>query len=150
MRALAAFTVKYRNGATEKYLAEWTATVDVDKSESGGPAKPLEGKLVDDRKCHWTIVTTVVRRLYLTNQTGERFEKKDFATPHAVKFANQGSDFKLEQLRPENCGDAEARFQSDLTDARNAAKNALPQVIDSDAKTVKSILRGWPNVVDVM
>jgi hypothetical protein len=143
------FPVKYNNGTAEKYIAEWSATVSVDKSESGGPAEPLKGKLIDDRKCQWTIITTVVRRLYLTNPAGELFEKKDLATPPAVKFANQGADFKLLQLRPESCGDTNARFESDVKDARNAVKTQLPGIMNSDAAIVKTTLKGWPNVTDV-
>lgn len=78
------------------------------------------------------------------------FEKKDLVVVlHEVKFANQGSDFGLLALRPENCGDSEARFDSDVKDARNAVKAQLPNILATDAAKVKTTLKGWPNVVAV-
>jgi hypothetical protein len=143
------FLVKYQNGMVEKYIIQWTANLAVNHWESGGPAKPLEGKFVDDRQCHWTTNATVIRRVYLTNQGGELFEKKDLATPFESNFKGEGAGFKLIQFRPENCGDAEARYQSDLSDSRRALRANLPGVIKNDMPDVLAVMKAWANVKEV-
>jgi hypothetical protein len=143
------FLVKYENGVVEKYVVEWTANLAANKWESGGPAKPLEGKFIDDRQCHWTINGTVIRRVSLANQSGELFEKKDLATPFESNFKNEGAGFKLLQLSPENCGDADARYQSDLNDSRNALRKNLSLVVKNDMPDVMAVMRTWPKVKEV-
>lgn len=138
------FLVKYTDGIAEKYVAEWIGIVSWDKSESGGPAVPLKGKFIDDRKCHWTITAVVTRRLYLMNRNGDRFKKDDFDAVFNAKHVGQGSDFVLTQLRPENCGDAEARFQSDVNDARKALRDQFAGITASDVNAVKEKVKGWP------
>lgn len=143
------FQVRYSNGATEKYVVEWTALLSVDRRESGSPAIPAQFQFVDTRRCHWSVRGRVERRVYLMNQAGERFEKKDLATVYDSSSSNEGSALKLEQLRSENCNDAQARFESDIRDGRTATTNKLPEVIRNDIGTVQTVFKSWPNVADV-
>jgi hypothetical protein len=68
---------------------------------------------------------------------------------YGTSFSGKGSDFKVTQLRPENCGDADARFNSDVNDAKNNVMGAMDGVIANDLSKVTSDLTGLPNVVAV-
>jgi len=143
------FQVTYGNGVTERYIVEWRALLDVDKSESGGPAVPFKGKFVDDRQCHWTVRGSVVRRVFLANQAGELFEKKDLAVVYDSSSSGEGAHFKLIGLRGENCNDANARFESDVNNGRIATRGNLSQTINQDVARVREAMKSWPSAVKV-
>jgi hypothetical protein len=141
--------VRYSSGDSERYVVKWTGSLESNHWEDGHPAIPLEGKFTDTRQCHWTINTQIVRKLFLINKVGEQFAKENLTTVLSLGSANQGSDFKLTQLRPENCGDAEARYQSDLKDARVAIGQAFNLVLEKDFQDLKTIVKGWKDAVYV-
>lgn len=132
-------TVKYSDGFAEKYVVVYNGVVNVAKEERGGPAKPFEGKLVDDRQCFWTIQTFVERQIYAVNRQGQRAILEQFNRRFETAFAGQGSDFKLLQLRPENCGDAQNRFASDVANANKAIADKFDSVVSTDLGTLKNI-----------
>ncbi len=102
-------TVKYKDGTTERYKLKWQALRDINVREDCGPAKPLEGKFVDDRRCHWDINARIERRLYIIARNGQTFAKEDAFRSFNSDFTNQGSSFLLVGLRSENCNDAADR-----------------------------------------
>jgi len=110
-------TVVYKNGDVEHYIVRWTGTRDINHYEDGHPSEPLNGWFTDTRQCHWSIDTRVIRKVYIVNHNGQEYVQEQFTTPLVENFANKGSDFVLTQLRPENFGDANARFQSDVADS---------------------------------
>ena len=132
-------TVKYSDGFTEKYEVVYNGVVNVAKEERGGPAKPLDGKFVDDRQCYWSIQTFVERQIYAVNRQGQRAILEQFNKRFQTSFANQGSDFKLLQLRSENCGDAQNRFSSDVANANKAIADVFDSTISSDLGTLKNV-----------
>jgi hypothetical protein len=141
--------VTYSNGSVENYIGDWSALLDVQHWEDGHPAVPLKGWLTDTRQCHWSINGKIIRKLFLTNQAGEQFEKKDLAVVYDSTNANKGSDLQLIGLRPENCGDANERFNSDVNNGRIATRQHFPEVEKNDLETLKAAIRNWPKVTKV-
>lgn len=135
-----AYRITYEDGDTERYIANYTGQVRYRHWESGGPSKPLEGKFVDDRQCHWTIQSLIDRKVCLVSRDGRQYCQGNMNRVYGVQMAGQGSDFVLERLRPENCGDTQARYESDLNNARVATQRALQPTADSDRRRVESEL----------
>jgi len=142
--------VKYKNGNVEHYVVKWTGTRTIDHHEDGHPSEPLNGWLTDTRQCHWSISSQIIRKVYLLNQNGQEYAQEELTTPLVENFANKGSDFVLTQLRSENCGDANARYQSDVNDSTKHMSDAFPGVVDSDYKKVIETMKGWPNVQSIL
>lgn len=132
-------TVKYSDGFTEKYVVVYNGIVNVTKEERGGPAKPLEGKLIDDRQCYWSIQTFVERQIYSLNRQGQRSILEGYNNRFETNFANKGSDFKLLQLRSENCGDAQDRFNSDVNNAKQSIHNQFDSIVTTDLNTLQNV-----------
>jgi hypothetical protein len=141
--------VRYANGATERYIVEWTGTASIREWEDGGPATPLTGHFVDDRRCHWEIRPVIQRKLYFVNVVGDRFAKEELTTVYQVRFENQGNAFMLLGLRSENCNDAEARFQSDVNDSHVHVMQQFTNTVNFDFQAVLNAVRGWSQVVTV-
>lgn len=142
-------TVKYSSGKTEQYIVEWTGTLRNHEWESGGPSKPAEGHFVDDRQCHWELEPKITRKLYLVNEVGDHFAKEDLTTAYQVHFQNQGAGFMLVGLRSENCGDADARYRSDVNDGRKNIEAVFQSTVDSDLAKLISQVKAWKMVVKV-
>lgn len=139
--------VKYQSGAAEKYVVKWTGIVSGEWREDGHPAIPLKGWFVDTRQCFWTINFFVTRQVFLANQNGELFEKKDLATPLSARLENKGSDLKIiNGFRPENCNDARDRRESDINNARVHVRQSLPAVAKNDLSAVFASLKSGGNV----
>ena len=142
-------TVKYSNGRTEQYMVEWSGTVHNRHWESGGPAVPLSGHFVDDRQCHWELTPKIVRKLYFVNANGDRFAKEDLTEAYNVTFANQGSSFMLIGLRSENCGDADARYRSDVNNAHTNLTQQWETMVNADFQKLVGQIKEWQKVVKV-
>jgi hypothetical protein len=142
-------TVTYKSGEVEHYIVRWTGSRDVDHHEDGHPSEPLKGWFTDTRQCHWSINSRITRTVYLMNKNGQEFAQQELTTPLVENFANKGSDFVLTQLRSENCGDADARYKSDLADSVKHMAEALPPNAAKDYQTVINAMKGWPNVKEV-
>jgi len=134
-------TVKYKDGAIERYKVKWQALRDMAVREDGGPAKPLEGKFVDDRRCHWDINARIERRLFIIARSGQTFAKEDAFRSFNSDFTNQGSSFLLIGLRSENCNDAAGRRNSDWNDARTHLLGAFERIANADFENVKADMR---------
>lgn len=138
--------VRYANGTIERYIAKWTGNVRVLEWEDGEPATWTHPW--DNRRCHWQIGTHIDRKLYLTNALGEQFAKEDMVKVYNTNLNNDGSSLTIE-LRPENCNDTEARFQSDVKDATLHVQQQFQGKVASDLEALKTTIHGWDKVVDV-
>jgi len=142
-------TVNYTSGEVEHYVVKWTGSRDIDHHEDGHPSEPLNGWFTDTRQCHWSIASRIIRKVYLLNHNGQEYAQEEFTTPLVENFANKGSDFVLTQLRPENCGDANARYQSDVADSAKHMADVFPTNVAKDYQTVIDTMKGWPKVKSV-
>lgn len=142
-------TVSYSKGAVEHYIVKWAGTIDVNKYETGHPAEPLNGWLFDTRQCHWSITSSIVRKVYLLNHNGQEFAEEVLTTPLTENFANKGSDYVVTQLRPENCGDAQSRFDSDVNDSKKHMVAVFPKDVAKDYEAVINTMKDWPDVTHV-
>ena len=142
-------SVVYKTGEVEHYIVKWTGQRVIDHHEDGHPSEPLKGWLTDTRQCYWSIDSSILRRVYLLNKNGQEFAQAELTTPLVNNFANKGSDFVVTALRPENCGDANARYQSDVANSAQYMAQAFPPNVAKDYQTVISTMKGWPNVKDV-
>jgi hypothetical protein len=137
--------VEYEDGSLEHYVVRWTGAVLSDRRESGGPATPLSGKWIDDRQCHWVVRTVVSRRLYLKARSGEEFERPEsaklFESSEESSQEKSASGFRAENVRPENCNDAEAKILGDLEGARARAAATLDEVVKEDRKRLPAQLK---------
>jgi len=143
-------SVTLDSGAVEQYLVHWLGTVASNKFEEGHPAEPLKGWLTDTRQCHWSIQSEVLRKVYYVDQKGQASTENAVSTVFHSGFGNQGSDFVLTQLRPENCGDSAARYQSDVSNAQMAVARTFTSVINEDRIRLSEELRKLPHVVKVL
>jgi hypothetical protein len=142
-------TVSYESEAVEHYVVRWTGLRDVNHREDGHPSEPLKGWFTDTRQCFWEINSRIVRRVYLLNHNGQQYAQEELTTPLAENFANKGSDFVLTQLRSENCGDADARFRSDVANSSKHMADVFPANVEKDYSDVLAIMRKWPGVKTV-
>jgi hypothetical protein len=142
-------TVIYTSGEVEHYVVKWTGTRDIDHHEDGHPSEPLNGWFTDTRQCHWSIASRIIRKVYLLNHNGQEYAQDELTTPLVENFANKGSDFVLTQLRPENCGDANARYQSDVADSAKHMAEVFPSNVAKDYQTVIDTMKSWPKVKNV-
>jgi hypothetical protein len=142
-------SVTLDSGVVEKYLVHWLGTVASTKSEEGHPSEPLKGWFTDTRKCHWSIQSEVVRKVYYVDQKGQASTDNGVTRVFHSGFGNQGSDFVLTQLRPENCGDSAARYQSDVNDAQAAVATKFHSIIMEDRERLAEELRTLPHVANV-
>lgn len=125
-------TVEYKNGSKLENAVVFTGYINVVHYEDG-EASTLTHP-IDTRKCHWTVTPTITRQTFVVLPDGERAEKSDLKSVYNVPFQNQGSDFVLTQLRPENCGDAQSRYNSDVQNGINAVNRDMSAVIDRGYK----------------
>jgi hypothetical protein len=142
-------TVTYKSGEVEHYIVKWSGTRDIDHHEDGHPSEPLNGWLTDTRQCYWSIASRITRKVYLLNHNGQEYAQDALTTPLVENFANKGSDFVVTQLRPENCGDTDARYKSDVANSTKHMSDVFPPNVAKDYQTVISTMKAWPNVKDV-
>ena len=142
-------SVKYKTGDLEHYVVTWSAEVNMSVGEDGGPAKPFEGHMVDDRRCHWNISGGITRQVFLVNRTGQQFASPTLTRVFDKAQANEGASFKLLGLRSENCNDAAARRNSDYQDMRRLVAGDLASIVEADFASVKSELKQNAGVVQI-
>lgn len=140
------FRVKFTDGNLVTYRVRWSGRMDAWVREDGGPATLL--KPWDDRRCFWGATGVVLRQVSVVI-AGQDYEKRDLAQVFKQAHAGEGSEFKLVNLRPENCGDCQPRRESDFENIRSAVNDNLQTVINSDLENVKQALRSLGDVVDV-
>jgi hypothetical protein len=129
-------------GAVEKYLVHWVGTVDSTKIQvvqTGGP---------DDagQFCRWHITSGISRQVYYIDSKGQ------VLTDNAVSKADPGipgSDFVINQSRPENCLFASPRYEADVSAAHSAIANQFPKVIVRDLEQIENEFRARPHVANV-
>jgi|HubBroStandDraft_6_1064221.scaffolds.fasta_scaffold93960_2 hypothetical protein len=143
------FIAKLDSGELKTYLVQWVATINSQKSETGHPSEPLKGWLTDTRQCHWGIRTEIHRTVYYLDATGKPAVVENATSVFSGGFANQGSAFVFENLRPENCGDADGRYKTDLKDAHVAVGSVFEKVVKEDRDAVKSELSRLPHVKEL-
>jgi hypothetical protein len=83
------FRVRYKDGVVELYKVRWVATREMSSREHGGPAKPLEGKLTDDRRCEWNIDGGITRTVSLVTRNGKEFVNADKTKVFNADFRNE-------------------------------------------------------------
>jgi hypothetical protein len=138
--------VRLDSGRTDDYYVQWVATIDPLKSETGHPSEPLNGWLTDTRQCKWTIGSQIVRTVFYIDEDGKALKQNSVAAVYSAGFSNEGSDFVFTNFRPENCGDAEAKYQSDLKNARSHIREIFPTVIAADRAKVAADIAKLPHV----
>lgn len=131
------FRVKYKDGTVELYKVRWVASRDMSVTEHGGPAKPLEGKFVDDRRCEWRIDGGITRTVSLVTKNGKEFVNTEKTKVFHSDFRNEGTSFDVLTLRPGNCNDTAARRNSDFADVQRVLLAALGPTVSHDLDTVK-------------
>ena len=144
------FTAKYKDGFTERYKVKWQALRDMSVQEHGGPAKPLEGKFTDDRRCQWHINARIERRLYMVARNGQAFAKESAFRSYNSDFRNEGSSFVLTNLRPGNCNDTAARRGSDWNDARTKLLGAFAGVTEADFANLKKEMKKDAQLLEIV
>lgn len=133
------FIVKFADGGSERYVAKYIGKVNLNKWESGKPS--TWDHPVDTRQCHWTIESYVERESCLASKTGETFCKGELNRMFGTSFTNKGSDFVVTGLRRENCGNAESRYQSDVSNAKNTVNDLLGRILEEDTASYISDLK---------
>ena len=135
------FRVKYKDGTVELYKIRWIASRSINTVEEGEPAKPLEGKPFDTRRCRWNIDGGIMRRVLLVNKSGQEFAHDALTKVFTADFRNEGSSFVLlNGGRPENCNDAAPRRDSDFADAKRKIMDAFSATVEHDLAAVKKAL----------
>jgi hypothetical protein len=87
--------------------------------------------------------------VYFLDPQGQTATEQSTSKVFSGGFHNEGSSFVFQNLRSENCGDADGRFKSDLKDAHLAVSSLFLKVVREDRETVKADLLRLPNVKTV-
>ena len=143
------FAVKYKDKTVERYKVSWAAIMDVDVREDGHPAIPKEFKFTDTRQCHWSIKGRVDRAVFMVNRVGQAYGGSTLFRSYNSDFVNKGSDFVLTQLRSENCNDARARRDSDVSNTRNSLLKSFDGIVKGDLEKLKAEVKQNADVVEV-
>jgi len=65
-----AFVVRYTDSTTERYAVKWILDVAASSREQGGAFVPYQGA-VENRRCAWSVDTSVERKVSLVTRLGE-------------------------------------------------------------------------------
>jgi hypothetical protein len=141
--------ITFDSGKVENYLVQWAGAVSPERLETGSPAEPLRGSFLDTRRCQWKITSEVTRKVYFVDDQNEVSTEDAVTKLFSVGAGNQGSDFVLSQMRPENCNDAAPRFASDLIGTKSLVEQKFPLVVGTDKGQVAVELRKLPHVESV-
>ena len=144
-----AYKVKYKDGTIESYLVTWFAQMDVEVHEDGGPAKPLEGKFIDDRHCHWTITAHIDRQVAMVNKAGQQFTQSILSRSYTSDFRNHGSVWAILNFRSESCKDAASRRDSDINDGSDSIKSLFPGLVAADLDKLQQEVKENAEVISV-
>jgi len=142
--------VEYKSGEKIKYAVVFVGAVHVNRFEDGNPSTLDPFHPFDDRKCHWTVTPSITRQTFIVLPDGERAEKRDLAFVYNVPFSNQGSDFVLMQLRPENCSDAQARFDSDVNNGVASVNRDMSAVLDRAYNELREFIKKKEGVAQIV
>jgi hypothetical protein len=143
------FAVKYKDGTIERYKVTWFANLEVEVHEDGHPAVPLSGQFTDTRQCHWSTSSHIERQVAMINKVGQSFAQSALSKSYASDFTNQGSAFVVLNFRSENCNDASARRNSDISNARANLNNIFPGIVDADLSRLKAEVKSNADVVNI-
>jgi hypothetical protein len=92
------------------------------------------------------VVRTVVsRRLFLKSRSGEEFERPESKKLFESTKEKTGG-VRIENLRPENCNDAEGEIQRDLQEARTRSVAALEAVVEADREDLRAGMKARDGV----
>ena len=121
--------VEYRDGSRINHAVVFVGSVRVNRREES-PPWTFGRAPVDERRCEWTVTPTIMRRTFVVLPGQGRAEKKDLTAVYSVPFTNQGSDWFVTVLTPDNCNDAKGRFDSDLNNAVAAVNRDMSSAMD--------------------
>lgn len=143
--------ITYQDGFKEFFRATWEAKLDVHVREDGHPAIPLEGKLVDNRRCSWAIQSAIERQFGLLSRSGEFYPNPKLSKAYFQDFRNNGNALViLNGFRPENCEDCKDRRNSDISNAERDLVSAFPELVDADLELLKAELRQDGQVTEIV
>lgn len=128
------------------FKAQWQGYGDFAWSESG-KASTWDHPF-DDRTCHWTATGRIVRSIAIV-LAGQEYWRDDLTTAFTAASANQGSPFQFGDFQAENCGQCEARRESDFRNMREQINGALAGTMEQDLPYVIASLKALPEVLEL-
>jgi hypothetical protein len=144
-----AYKVRYKDGTVESYLVTWLAQIDLEVHEDGGPAKPLEGKFIDDQRCHWIINAHIDRQVAMANKAGQQFAQSSLSRRYNSNFRYPESPWVIFNFRSESCNDAAARRENDLNNGRQGIGSEFAGVVAADLDKLKQEVKAGAEVISV-
>lgn len=144
-----AYTVKYKDGTLEHYLATWNGTVRNEWHEDGHPAEPLNGWFTDTRQCHWMITGEIVRQVSLINKLGQQFNESVLSKTYNSQMMNKGTDLNVLTLSPGNCGSTQARMSSDVSGVEQRLLKVFPTITATDLADLRKNVSSNAEVIRV-
>ena len=108
------FRLEFGNGDRERYLVRYSGNVDMNVREEGERSTLFHP--IDTVRCLWTIYSGVSRDVFMVSTSGVRGHVKGPEVINQDAFNNAGNEFSVGALGPEDCGECQARRDSDLND----------------------------------
>jgi len=130
--------IKYKDGAVERYRVAWTANLVTASRDEGGSFVPYQGA-VENRRCSWSIASTIERTVSLATRLGPTFPLPGLGRTIKGDPRRPDGESVVSGTVNETCKhkDAAARRESDTRKARDAVMGAFDQFIESDLDTFK-------------
>jgi hypothetical protein len=139
--------VEYTDGFKEKYIVNYSAKLRLFREQTGEAASTkitwdrgypeTRVHAIDDRKCSWTIGTTIKRQVAMVNRAGEQFPKPGLETVLEVTHQGRGEGSNWTRWHAQTCGEAQGNFNNEVAGAKNGLISQFPTKINADFEQVK-------------
>ena len=142
------YAVRYKDGAVERYKVAWTANVTTTVREQGGSPVPYQGS-VDNRKCSWSIATTIDRTVSLATRQGAALALPGMSRTFREDFRNPGTELVVTGTRNESCKEATAQREGAIAEARGALRALFEPLTEADLQNLKREAQSKPDVAAI-
>jgi len=123
---------------TDQYVVRYTAVLNHSRHEQGGPAKPFEGKYIDDRRCVQKIDSYVARNVYYDHPVKSTLEldRKKYRKMVQSSTTKSAAPVIDRLWRGENCNEARSKMDQQVRDARRQLLAVFPTLVREDRDQV--------------
>jgi len=138
-----AFVVRYTDSTTERYAVKWILDVAASSREQGGAFVPYQGA-VENRRCAWSVDTSVERKVSLVTRLGEPIPVAGMSRNLAGERASTASG-----THPGGCAGARSEAEAAIAEARRASLASFEKLAEDDFEELQKAARGRAEVSQV-
>lgn len=144
------FLVKYKDGGQEKYLVTYKGYFGQHRVQEGESSRTevtwdrgypeFRVHAIDDRRCRWTLSSTILRQLFMVNRAGEQFPRQELDKVLDVTHSGRGEGATLVTMHAQSCVQAEANYQNEISVVKKSLLDQFDALVDKDLEAVKGQL----------